>query len=64
MPAEHELLAVYGEPVTPELARTLDLGGYRWKAVASSDEAAEFEPAGGWAGAIIDCGSDVAKSSI
>jgi DNA-binding response OmpR family regulator len=56
--AENELLAVYGEPVTPELARTLDLGGYRWKAVASADEAAEFEPPTGWAGAIIDCGGD------
>ena len=48
---DNELLAVYGEPVAPELARTLDLGGYRWKAVASADEAAEFEPATGWAGA-------------
>ena len=56
--ADNELLAVYGEPVTPELARTLDLGGYRWKAVASADEAAEFEPPSGWAGAIIDCGND------
>ena len=44
--------------MTPELARTLDLGGYRWKAVASADDAAEYEPPGGWAGAIIDCGGD------
>jgi DNA-binding response OmpR family regulator len=58
MSSEHELLAVYGEPVTPELARTLDLGGYRWKAVANAEEAAEFEPAGGWSGAIVDCGAD------
>src|SRR5918993_5512950 len=58
MTAENEWLAIYGEPVTPELARTLDLGGYRWKAVATADEAAEFEPPGGWAGAIIDCGAD------
>ena len=53
-----ELLAVFGDPVSPELARTLDLGGYRWKAVASADDAAEHEPPGGWAGAIIDCGAD------
>ena len=56
---ERELLAVFGDPVSPELARTLDLGGYRWKSVATSDEAAEFEPPGGWSGAIIDCGPDV-----
>jgi DNA-binding response OmpR family regulator len=59
MPSDTDVLAVYGEPVAPELARTLDLGGYRWKAVASADEAAESEPPGGWAGAIIDCSSDV-----
>src|SRR4051794_41261901 len=56
---ENELLAVYGEPVTPELARTLDLGGYRWKPVANAEDAAEYEPPGGWAGAIVDCGADV-----
>jgi DNA-binding response OmpR family regulator len=55
---ESELLAVYGEPVSPELARTLDLGGYRWKPVANAEEAAEFEPPGGWSGAIVDCGAD------
>ena len=58
MVAEGELLAVFGEPVTPELARTLDLGGYRWKPVSSADDAAEYEPPTGWAGAIIDCGID------
>jgi two-component system, OmpR family, alkaline phosphatase synthesis response regulator PhoP len=58
MPSETESLAVYGEPVSPELARTLDLGGYSWKAVANADDAAESEPLGGWAGAIIDCGAD------
>ena len=58
MTSDNELLAVFGEPVSPELARTLDLGGYSWKAVASADEAAEFEPPAGWGGAIIDCGTD------
>jgi DNA-binding response OmpR family regulator len=58
MPSETESLVVYGEPVSPELARTLDLGGYAWKAVANADDAAESEPPGGWAGAIIDCGTD------
>ncbi|CAN5835343.1 MAG: winged helix-turn-helix domain-containing protein [Ilumatobacteraceae bacterium] len=54
----NELLAVFGEPIAPELARTLDLGGYPWKAVASADDAAEQEPAAGWSGAIVDCGPD------
>ncbi len=49
-----EWLAVFADPITPELARTLDLGGYHWKAVSSADEAADGEPAEGWAGAIID----------
>jgi DNA-binding response OmpR family regulator len=60
MPSENESLAVYGEPVTPDLARTLDLGGYSWKAVANAEDAAEYEPPGGWAGAIIDCSADAA----
>jgi DNA-binding response OmpR family regulator len=58
MALESEVLAVYGEPVSPELARTLDLGGYQWKAVGNADDAAESEPPGGWSGAIIDCGPD------
>ena len=44
------MLAVVPDPVTPELARTLDLAGYSWKAVASADDAADSEPADGWAG--------------
>jgi DNA-binding response OmpR family regulator len=51
---DDELLAVFGDPVSPEVARTLDLGGYRWKPVGSPEEAAEVEPATGWAGALID----------
>jgi DNA-binding response OmpR family regulator len=53
-----ELIAVFPDPPPPELARTLDLAGYRWKAVSSSDEAARHEPAGGWAGAIVACDAD------
>jgi two-component system, OmpR family, alkaline phosphatase synthesis response regulator PhoP len=48
-------LVVFGEPVSPELARTLDLAGYRWKAAASAEDAVEHEPPGGWAGAVVDC---------
>jgi DNA-binding response OmpR family regulator len=49
------LLVVYGEPVAPELARTLDLAGYAWKAAATAEDAADHEPPDGWAGAIVDC---------
>jgi len=53
-----DLLAVFASPVGPELARTLDLGGYRWKAVASPAEASEHEPPEGWAGVIVDATND------
>ncbi len=53
-----DLLVVFGDPVAPELARTLDMAGQRWKSVATSEEAAEHEPAGGWAGAVVDCTHD------
>src|SRR3954453_12890411 len=59
MASDHGMLVVYGEPGRPELARTLDLGGYHWKAVVTAEEAAEAEPPAGWSGAIIDCGGDV-----
>jgi DNA-binding response OmpR family regulator len=59
---EPDLLAVYAATITPELARTLDLGGYRWKAVASAAEAAEHEPSGGWAGVIVDAANDSASA--
>ncbi len=52
------LLVVFGNPVSPELSRTLDLSGHRWKAVASADEAASASPTDGWAGAIVECTAD------
>jgi DNA-binding response OmpR family regulator len=51
------MIAVVPDPAAPELARTLDLAGYSWKAVSAA-EAAEHEPARGWAGAIVDIGAD------
>lgn len=57
-----DLLAVYAATVVPELARTLDLGGYRWKAITSAAEASEHEPSGGWAGMIVDATSDSASA--
>jgi DNA-binding response OmpR family regulator len=56
------MLAVYGDPVPPEVARSLDLAGYSWKAVGSADEAADNEPAEGWSGAIVDCSGDAESS--
>ena len=53
-----DLLAVYPEPPPPDLARTLDLGGYRWKAVASADDATRNEPPAGWSGAVVACDAD------
>ena len=57
-----DLLAVYATTVSPELARTLDLGGYRWKAVNSAAEASEHEPPAGWAGVIVDTSEDSASA--
>jgi len=48
-----EPLLVYPDPPPPELAQTLDLGGYRWKATTSLEAANRIEPADGWAGAIV-----------
>ena len=48
-------IAVFSASVTPDVARVLDLAGYSWKGIKSLDEAADLEPADGWAGAIIDC---------
>lgn len=53
-----ELLAVFPDPPPPDLARTLDLGGYRWKAVGSADDALRNEPVGGWSGAVVACDTD------
>jgi len=53
--ASPDFLVVWPDPPAADLARTLDLAGYRWKAVGSPEEALEHEPAGGWAGAVVTC---------
>ncbi len=53
-------ILVHPEPVPPELARALDLGGWAWKAVSNIDEARRSEPDDGWAGAIIVTDTDPA----
>jgi DNA-binding response OmpR family regulator len=54
----HRMIAVFANPVSPELARTLDLAGYVWKGLTSGDDATEHEPAGGWHGIVIDCSAE------
>jgi DNA-binding response OmpR family regulator len=46
-------LLLYPDPPPPELAQTLDLAGYAWRAADSFDAAAQIEPDDGWAGAIV-----------
>jgi len=53
-----DLVAVYPDPPPPELARTLDLAGYRWKAVSSAEDATASEPLEGWAGAVVAADTD------
>jgi DNA-binding response OmpR family regulator len=52
------MIVVYASAAPPELARTLDLGGYSWKGVTSIDEAAEHEPSDGWSAAIVEIDDD------
>ena len=54
----NNMVAVFPTPPPIDLARTLDLAGYRWKAFASGAEAAKNEPAEGWAGAVVMCDDD------
>jgi DNA-binding response OmpR family regulator len=51
-------IVVYPDPPPPELARTLDLAGYAWKAATSAEDAVKLEPAGGWAGAVVMADED------
>lgn len=47
-----ETFLVFPDPAPPELARSLDLGGYSWKAVGSLDELADDEGRS-WTAAVI-----------
>ena len=48
-----EPLLIFPDPAPPELVQALDLAGYPWKAITSSDAAVREEPDDGWAGAVI-----------
>jgi len=52
------MVVVIADPASPELARTLDMAGYTWKALATDEAGGDHEPAGGWSGAIVDITSD------
>ncbi len=50
-------LLVFPDPPPPELAQTLDLAGYHWKAASSPEDAVRAAPTDGWSGAIV-CAAD------
>ncbi len=53
-----EPILVYTDPPPPELAQTLDLAGYPWKAASSIEVANRLEPTEGWAGAVVTADRD------
>ena len=57
-----EPLLVHPDPPPPELAQSLDLAGYSWKAVPDAAAANRDEPADGWGGAIIVAALDPESS--
>ena len=53
-----DTIVVFPAEPSPELVRTLDMSGFRWKAVGSAEESSRLEPAGGWAGALVAVDGD------
>ena len=53
-----EPLLLHPDPPPPELAQTLDLAGYPWKAVADEDGVRTDEPTDGWSGAVVVADGD------
>ena len=51
-------LLLFPDPPPPDLAQTLDLSGYAWKAAASAEAAQRLETEDGWAGAIVVADAD------
>lgn len=58
-----ESLLVFPDPAPPELARALDLAGYRWVSAASATDSDAAESNDGWAGAIV-CAEADAESAF
>jgi DNA-binding response OmpR family regulator len=57
-----EPLLVHPDPLPPELAQSLDLAGYPWKAVADEASLVDAEPEDGWSGAVIVTTDDPEKA--
>ncbi len=53
-----EPLLVFPDPAPPVLGQALELAGYPWKAVGSSQAAASVEPEDGWSGAVVCADAD------
>jgi DNA-binding response OmpR family regulator len=53
-----EPVLVFPDPPPPLLVQTLDLAGYRWKAVTNVSEATQAEPPEGWPAAVVVCEDD------
>ncbi len=53
-----EPILVFPDPPAPELAQTLDLGGYAWKAASAPEIANRLEPGDGWGGAVVAADRD------
>lgn len=53
-----EPLLLFPDPAPPELVRTLELGGYPWKAVAGEEGADHLQPEDGWSGGVINASED------
>lgn len=51
-------ILVYPDPPPPELARTLDLAGYPWKAAGDPAAARSAEPDDGWSAAVVVVDAD------
>ncbi len=51
-------VAVFPDPPSPELARTLDLIGCRWTGISTVGAAALAAPDAGWVGAVLAADSD------
>jgi len=54
-----DLIAVFPESPPPDLVRTLDLAGYRWKGYASADSVGKAQGTENWMGAIVCTDGDI-----
>lgn len=57
-----EPILVFADPVPPELAQTLDIGGWAWKASGDLDSARSQQPADGWVAAVAVAGAEPSEA--